>query len=192
MSLRIGRKTAAIMAALVLTTSFVAFRAATAGAGTQTAHALVRNADGAPVGVVTFSDDGDTVLVRAVVHDLAPGFHGFHVHGAGSCVAPAFTSAGGHYNPGAAIHAAHAGDMPSLLVNADGTGVLRFTTDRFTISGLLAGGGTAVIIHGSPDNFNNIPLGTASNQYTANSADATTLSNNTGNAGARVGCGVIS
>ena len=180
-----------VLAAILVVASFVAFRSAESLAGEQTAQALIRNSAGDPVGVVTFSDAGDTVLVRAVVHDLTPGFHGFHVHAAASCIAPAFTSAAGHYNPAGATHAAHAGDMPSLLVNADGTGELRFKTDRFTVPGLLAGSGTAVIIHGSADNFGNVPVGSAMNQYTANSADATTLTANTGNAAARVGCGVI-
>ncbi len=192
MSRALKRKSVAVLVSLVLLVSFIVLQATESSARDKTARALIRNASGNPVGVALFSDAGDTVLVRAVVHDLTPGFHGFHVHAVGSCVAPAFTSAGGHYNPGAATHAAHAGDMPSLLVNSDGTGELRFKTDRFTVPELLAGAGTAVIIHGSPDNFANIPLGAASNQYTANSADATTLTANTGNAGARVGCGEIS
>lgn len=185
-----GRNVIALMSVIVLV-SFIAFQAVESSAGEQTAQALIRNGSGDPVGVVTFSDGGGTVLVRAVVHGLTPGFHGFHVHAIGSCIAPAFTSAGGHYNPGGATHASHAGDMPSLLVNSDGTGELRFKTDRYSVPDLLAGGGTAVIIHGSADNFGNVPLGTASNQYTANSTDATTLTANTGNAGARVGCGEI-
>jgi len=187
----LSKRSVVVVATIALAVSIVALRAVETSAGEQTAHALVHNSTGNPVGVVTFSDAGGTTLVRAVVHGLTPGFHGFHVHAVGSCVAPAFTSAGGHYNPGAATHASHAGDMPSLLVNADGTGELRFKTDRFSIPDLLAGSGTAVIIHGSPDNFGNVPVGTASNQYTANSTDATTLTANTGNAGARVGCGVI-
>jgi Cu/Zn superoxide dismutase len=38
----------------------------------------------------------------------------------------------------------------------------------------------------------NVPLGTAANQYTPNSADATTATAKTGNAGDRIACGVIS
>lgn len=186
----VGKRHIVALSALAIA-SIIGMRAVESSAAEHTAHAVVRNATGAPIGVVTFGEEEDGVLVRAVVHDLSPGFHGFHVHAIGSCVAPAFTSAGGHYNPSGAMHAAHAGDMPSLLVNADGTGQLRFVTDRFTVTDLLAGSGTAVIIHASPDNFGNVPLGNASNQYTANSADATTLTANTGNAGARVGCGEI-
>jgi Cu/Zn superoxide dismutase len=46
-------------------------------------------------------------------------------------------------------------------------------------------------LHQGPDNYGNVPVGTAPNQYTANSAEATTLTQNTGNAGARIGCAVI-
>jgi Cu-Zn family superoxide dismutase len=188
----VGKRNVAALSVLAIAATIIGIRAVESKAAERTAHAVVRNAAGAPIGVVTFREEEDGVLVRAVVHDLGPGFHGFHIHAVGSCVAPAFTSAGSHYNPGGTTHAAHAGDMPSLLVNGDGTGQLRFVTDRFTIADLLGGTGTAVIIHASPDNFANVPLGSASSQYTANSADATTLTANTGNAGARVGCGEIS
>ena len=77
----------------------------------------------------------------------------------------------------------HSGDLPSLLVNQDGTGALEAATDRFDVDDLLAGSGTAVIVHAGPDNFANIP-----SRY-APAPDATTLA--TGDAGARVACGVI-
>ena len=48
-----------------------------------------------------------------------------------------------------------------------------------------------VILHANPDNFGNVPTGSADNQYTANSEAATTATANTGNAGNRVACGVI-
>ena len=89
-------------------------------------------------------------------------------------------------------HGAHAGDLPSLLVLGDGTGKLRFVTDRVTLPNLEAGSGTAIIIHAGADNFGNVPVGAAANQYTPNSADATALTAATGNAGARIACGVIS
>lgn len=78
--------------------------------------------------------------------------------------------------------------MASLYVTADGTVDARFTIDRFSPADLA---GRAVIIHAGPDNFGNVPTGTAANQYTANGPDATTLTANTGNAGARIACGVV-
>ncbi len=51
--------------------------------------------------------------------------------------------------------------------------------------------GRAVILHEGLDNHGNIPVGTAANQYTPNSPDATTLTHNTGNAVSRIACGLI-
>jgi len=186
------RKTSAVVAVVTLLLAFVAVRAVQVHAAGNTSHAVLRDAAGSPVGSVTLSNEDGVVLVRAVVHDLPPGFHGFHIHAVGSCVSPSFTSAGGHYNPGAVTHGAHAGDLPSLLVLGDGTGKLRFVTDRVTLPNLEAGSGTAIIIHAGADNFGNVPVGAAANQYTPNSADATALTAATGNAGARIACGVIS
>lgn len=185
------RRFVVLAAIAALFASVAVVRATRVSAGDASAHALLRNADGLPVGEVKLTSDDGVVLIRAVAHGLPAGFHGFHIHGIGSCVAPAFTSAGGHYNPGAATHAGHAGDLPSLLVMEDGTGELRFKTDRVTIADLLAGSGTAFIVHALADNFGNVPVGTAASQYTANAADATTLTANTGNAGARIACGAI-
>ncbi len=74
----------------------------------------MRTATGASAGFVVLATEGGKVRVRAELSRLAPGFHGFHVHAVGSCVPPAFTSAGGHFNPAAAAHPTHAGDMPVL------------------------------------------------------------------------------
>ncbi len=113
------------------------------------------------------------VDVSARVWHLSPGFHGFHIHATGRCDPPGFTSAGGHLNPTGASHGAHAGDLPSLLVNADGTGKLATATDRFTIADLRDADGSAVMVHSGPDNFANIPprYGTP-DQETLNTGDS--------------------
>jgi Cu-Zn family superoxide dismutase len=128
------------------------------------------------------------VVVRASVHGLTPGFHGFHVHAVGEC-APPFTSAGGHYNPDGTGHGQHAGDMPSLLVNADGTADLQFTTDRFSLAELRDSDGTAIIVHASPDNFAHVPTRYHSHTENTFGPDSATLA--TGDAGARVVCGLV-
>ena len=98
------------------------------------ANVKLHDTAGQPVGVAKLTQEADgRVLVRVQVHDLLPGFHGFHVHAAGLCTPP-FTTAGGHFNLGGLSHRDHAGDMPVLLVNADGTGEARFTTDRFAVT----------------------------------------------------------
>ena len=156
------------------------------------ARVLLRNVAGNPVGVAKLTEDDDEVLVRVTVHDLPAGFHGFHIHanndpsnGSG-CVAPAFTSADGHLNPAAQGHPGHAGDMPVLLVNADGTGEARFKTDRVSVAGVIGG---ALIIHASPDNYANIPVRYLAPPATITAVDAATLG--TGDAAGRIACGVI-
>jgi Cu-Zn family superoxide dismutase len=148
----------------------------------------LRNAAGADIGFVKLSKQGRKVIVRGEVSGLTPGFHGFHVHGVGQCVAP-FTSAGGHYNPGGAGHGAHAGDMPSLLVLADGTAQAQFASDRFAIDELFDADGSAIIVHAAPDNFANIPTRYQSTTEGVFGPDSATLA--TGDAGARVACGVV-
>ena len=114
---------------------------------------------------------------------LTPGEHGIHFHSVGSCVAassPAFSSAGGHYNPLNKQHGLsnalgpHAGDAPNLTVGADGRGKASFTTDRVTITSgattLFDADGSAIVIHGGADDQMSQPAG---------------------NSGARVACGVV-
>lgn len=154
-----------------------------AEAGSVRAHVSLRNAENTHVGGAKLTQRGDEVLVSVTTRGLTPGFHGFHIHAVGACEAP-FTSAGGHFNLAGNTHPAHSGDMPVLLINADGTGEARFETDRFGISDLFDADGSAIIIHAGPDNYANIPT-----RYSATGPDDTTLA--TGDSGARAACGVI-
>jgi Cu-Zn family superoxide dismutase len=147
------------------------------------ALATLHDAGGAKIGTVKLEQEGDAVHFKIKIHSAAPGFHGFHVHATGTCVAP-FTSAGGHYNPNAATHGSHAGDLPVLFVDADGEAEARFTSDRFALGDLFDADGSAFILHAGRDNYANIPA----DRYDPD-ADATTLA--TGDAGARSACGVI-
>lgn len=155
------------------------------GGPTPEAAAVLLDGSGAEVGTVSFaSGDHGKVEVRVKVSGLSPGFHGFHVHAIGTCTAPDFTSAGGHFNPASVSHPGHAADMPVVLVNADGNGWARFRTDRYAIADLFDADGSAVIVHADPDNYANIPT----DRY-APDPDATTLA--TGDAGPRLACGVV-
>jgi Cu-Zn family superoxide dismutase len=179
--------------------------AAQADASGWRARATLRVADGTEIGQVTFRGKHDKTDVRVELRQLPENwstnaFHGFHIHANDTgttegCVADAsmpsnewFLSADGHWKDADQNHARHHGDMPSVLVNDDGRAEMRFVTGRFEPRELV---GRAVIVHAGPDNFANIPLGTGQAQYTANSPDATTATNNTGNAGDRLACGVI-
>jgi superoxide dismutase, Cu-Zn family len=146
------------------------------------------NASGGDVGFVKLTKQGGKVIVRGEIEGLTPGFHGFHVHAVGQCVAP-FTSAGGHYNPAGVGHGSHAGDMPSLLVLDDGSAEGQFSTDNFSIAELFDADGSAIIVHAGPDNFANIPTRYQSTTEGVFGPDSATLA--TGDAGARVACGVV-
>jgi Cu-Zn family superoxide dismutase len=151
----------------------------------QFAAADLLDADGRQVGRAWFKEHGrdGAVSVFARVDGLPPGFHGFHIHTTGTCEPPSFTSAGGHFNPTGASHGDHAGDLPTLLVNEDGTGMLAATTDRFSLGDLRDADGSAVMVHELPDNYANIP-----ERYDP-PADEVTLS--TGDAGSRLACGEL-
>jgi superoxide dismutase, Cu-Zn family len=103
-----------------------------------------------------------------------------HVHSTGKCEAPAFASAGGHFNPQNQKHGLknpegpHAGDLPDLYVNKDGVGryevlVQNMTLDTGKLS-ILDGDGKSVVIHATADD---------------------NMSDPAGNSGDRIACGVI-
>ena len=180
-----------------------------ASAGDAQFRAELRDARGKSVGTVKFRITRHDMRVDARLWpnmDVAPNqFHGFHVHanndntnGVGCVADPSavastwFVSADGHLSavPPAPSqsHGSHYGDLPSPLVLNDGTAQLSFTTDRIDPAALR---GTVVILHKLPDNFGNVPVGTAANQYQPNSAAASGLTARTGNASDRVACGLV-
>lgn len=186
-----SRKTALLvvlaLAAAILTAPLYASGDSSSSARKHVKVQLV-DAGGAKAGVVKLTTQGQTVIVRAQVEGLTPGFHGFHVHSVGECVAP-FTSAGGHYNPAATGHGSHAGDMPSLLVLDDGTAQLQFATDNLTVAEFFDADGTAIVVHALPDNFASIPTRYQSTTEGTFGPDSATLA--TGDAGGRVACGAV-
>jgi superoxide dismutase, Cu-Zn family len=164
--------------------------------------AQLKLADGttAATADIEFAGGFATVTVETTAPgQLAPGFHGLHIHSVGKCeansVAPAggapgdFNSAGGHFQK--AGHTAHpaSGDLTSLQVRQDGTAKLVTTTDAFTAEDLLGGAKTAIIIHEKADNFVNIPPERYQQVNGNPPPDETTMA--TGDAGKRVACGVI-
>lgn len=118
------------------------------------------------------------VKVTGQVSGLKPNSeHGFHIHEKGDCSAPDGTSAGGHFNPGNTAHGKHghapqhAGDLPSLRANASGMAIVQYETDQISLgSGTNNIADRALIVHADPDDYTTQP---------------------TGNAGARLACGVI-
>jgi superoxide dismutase, Cu-Zn family len=164
-----------------------------AGARRKSVKAVLRDTTGDVVGVAQFRASRGATDVAVWTWDLAPGFHGFHVHAVGVCDPNAsggpFTSAGGHYNPSGEGHGDHAGDMPTLLVNDSGKGRGSFLTDRFSVDELLDADGSAVIVHAGRDNYANIPTRYHSHTENTFGPDSATLA--TGDAGSRAACGVV-
>jgi Cu-Zn family superoxide dismutase len=158
--------------------------------------AVIKNTAGKNVGSLRIDDDGrHKAKITVSVKDLPPGYHGFHVHKKGVCdpkstdpkTGSPFFSAGPHFDLDSHSHPAHSGDLPDLLVTADGTGRTTVVTDRFRLRQLLDADGSAIIVHALPDNQANVPQ-----RYQAGGkAGPDAESRKTGDSGARIACGVI-
>ena len=154
---------------------------------------ILHDVEGKRVGRVWLTQNGRYVHVRANLHSLPPGFHGFHLHTTGACDPDhpdgPFMGAGGHYNPAGLEHSKHAGDLPSLYVNANGWARMSFFTDAFTAAELRDSDGTAVMVHEGRDNFANIP----DERYDSLEGPVPDdITSRTGDAGDRYACGVVS
>ena len=129
-------------------------------------------------GEATFEQAGNKVRVIVFAQGLRPDAeHGFHIHEAGDCSSEDGMSAKGHFNPHGKPHGdpksaeRHAGDLPSLKAAKDGRARLDVTVDAITLgAGAASIVGRGLIIHADPDDYKTQP---------------------TGNAGARLACGVI-
>jgi Cu-Zn family superoxide dismutase len=154
---------------------------------------VLQDVRGEKVGTVRMRQRAHTVVVRARLRGLSPGFHGFHVHTKGLCDPRAaegpFMSAGGHLAAPDTIHGDHTGDLPSLLADSRGRARISFATSRFTLESLRDGDGSAVMVHLGRDNFANIPDRYTSSAQTSPGPDDATR--RTGDAGNRFACGVV-
>ena len=130
-------------------------------------------------GEATFEPaEGNKVRVIVFAQGLRPDQeHGFHIHEAGDCSSGDGMSAKGHFNPHGKPHGhpnsaeRHAGDLPSLRAGKDGRAKLDVSIDQATLTpGPASIIGRGLIIHADPDDYKTQP---------------------TGNAGARLACGVI-
>lgn len=129
-------------------------------------------------GEATFEQMGDKVRVVVFVQGLKPGEeHGLHIHEAGDCSSGDGMSTKGHFNPFGKPHGhpggaeRHAGDLPALKANKAGRGNVQIDLDVITVTpGPASVVGRGLIVHAAPDDYKTQP---------------------TGNAGARIACGVI-
>jgi Cu-Zn family superoxide dismutase len=190
----------------VLGVAGVAAMTGTASAHGRWAQATLRSADGTRIGTVEFGgdrhSDATEVTVRLRRASAVEAFHGMHIHAnndavtnGDGCIADPlqpsstwFVSADGHWkhDPNE-LHGNHAGDLPSVFVNRDGTATIEYSIDKLEPEEVV---GRAVVLHAGLDNFGNVPVGGAADQYVAGST-ALAKTQGTGNAGDRFACGVI-
>jgi len=129
-------------------------------------------------GEATFEQVGDKVRVVVFVQGLKPGQeHGLHIHEVGDCSSGDGLSTKGHFNPFGKPHGhpgtaeRHAGDLPALKSNKAGRANVQIDLDVITLTpGPANIIGRGLIVHADPDDYKTQP---------------------TGNAGARIACGVI-
>jgi superoxide dismutase, Cu-Zn family len=133
------------------------------------AKAEFKTVVGESVGNATLTQRSDgSVMVSVAVKGLPPGTHGIHVHEHGACT-PNFDAAGTHYNPASKQHGldndagSHAGDLPNLIVQENGTGTFMAMTNLVTIAPgattLFDADGSALIIHAHTDDQKTDPSG---------------------------------
>jgi len=153
----------------------------TANAGAQSqARADIKNAEGKSIGSGSLRETKDGVVLTVNVKGLPQGLHAVHVHSVGKCEAPAFTSAGPHFNPMNKKHGLenaagpHAGDLPDMYVEKTGVGRYEVLLDSITFASgetsIFDADGSTIIIHVTADDNVTDPAG---------------------NSGDRIACGVI-
>jgi Cu-Zn family superoxide dismutase len=144
------------------------------------AAADVRDRTGFSKASATATRSGDGIRLQISASNMAPGAYGAHVHMTGRCDPPGFESAGGHWNPTNhqhgkdSPHGMHKGDLPNMLIGADGRGSMEVTIPQASIRGgtnpLLDADGAALVLHAAADDYRTDP---------------------SGNSGVRIACGVF-
>jgi Cu-Zn family superoxide dismutase len=191
-------RVAGFAALLTATAALLSHQAAAQAAGDGAkAHAAIKDAQGKSVGEATLTQMAHGVLIVAELSGLPPGQHGMHIHAVGKCEPPAFTSAGGHFNPTGHKHGydaaagPHEGDLPNVIVASDGKAAVDvFVADlSLGASQVASGTSTPAAASGSSAAHNVFDQGGAALVIHAKADDYAT--DPAGNSGDRIACGVI-
>jgi Cu-Zn family superoxide dismutase len=130
------------------------------------------------IGEATFAETSNGLRINVAINDAPQGYHGFHIHENGSCD-DGGQAARGHFNPLGVKHGrlitdgferAHAGDLGNIYIHDDNSGSLTEIIRGLPLTdGEKAIANKAVILHEQRDDYGQP----------------------TGNAGGRIGCGII-
>jgi superoxide dismutase, Cu-Zn family len=182
----------ALLPITALILSVTALSSCTQPANLARATTNVTDTAGKVIGTAVFEEDPAGLKMNVTVTGLVPNTkHGFHVHTNPACTdttdaagaAVKFGGAGAHFDPTASgkhtgpmitAEMGHAGDLPNLVVDANGVGTVTLSTKRLTVRpGTLSVVGHSVIVHANEDNYADTPAPL-------------------GGSGGRMACGVIS
>lgn len=149
----------------------------------ESAKADMLNNKGESAGLIVVREGPEGLLLGIDLKGLPPGPHGFHVHAVGDCSDhDHFKKASGHVKDDddnqhglLNLQGPESGDLPNLIVHADGTVKAEIYAPDLEIGGddkdnILDADGSAFMIHASPDDHTTQPIG---------------------GAGDRISCGVI-
>lgn len=159
-----------IRKSLILAAALTIGATSAAWSASKTVYVRKLEADGKlgmKIGTVHFSDSAGGLVIRPNLWHLTPGPHGFHIHMNPSCRAKTKNgklvpglAAGGHYDPKkTGKHegpegTGHLGDLPKLIVGADGHAGTEMRAPRLTVAKIKR---RALIIHAGGDNYSDDP-----------------------------------
>ena len=139
-----------------------------------TAVAALHDRTGRLIGRADLRETPHGVLIVLKLDDAPAGVHALHIHGTGRCVAPDFSSAGGHFDPDHRRHGfvvlggPHAGDLPNVHVPESGSLVVELMAPRVVLApaphSLFDADGAALVLHAGRDDYVSEPAGEAGNR----------------------------
>uniref|UniRef100_Q6T8C4 Superoxide dismutase [Cu-Zn] n=1 Tax=Brugia malayi TaxID=6279 RepID=Q6T8C4_BRUMA len=137
-------------------------------------------------GIIRFKQEkeGSPTTISGEIKGLTPGLHGFHVHQYGDTTNGCI-SAGPHFNPYNKTHGGptdemrHVGDLGNIVAGADGTAHIDISDKHVQLLGPNSIIGRSIVVHADQDDLGK------------GVGDKKDESLKTGNAGARVACGIV-
>lgn len=137
-----------------------------------TAKAALINNSGATIGTASFTQGTEGVIIEIKAEGLPAGKHGMHFHKKGTCEdTQGFKKAQGHIMPTGKPHGflhpegPHEGNLPNLIVHADGSVHVELYTEMVSIlpntskPALLDEDGSTLMVHINQDDHITQPIG---------------------------------